>query len=47
MIAVGVAASGDPPATGELVTSLVDGAMSGAVLHAAANTLTATSSRQR
>ena len=47
MIAVGVAPSGEAPGIGELVTSLVDGPTSGAVLHAATNTLTATNSRQR
>jgi hypothetical protein len=45
MMAVGVAASGEPPGMGELVTNLVDGAGSGWVLHAAMTRLTTRSSR--
>ena len=47
MTAVGVAASGEPPGIGELVTSFVDGSVSGGALHAATTTLTASSNRQR
>jgi hypothetical protein len=47
MTAVGVAGSGEAPGTGELVTSFVEGIVSGGVLHAATTRLTASSSRQR
>src|SRR5215213_1428164 len=47
MMTVGVAASGEPPGTGELVTSFVDGMVSGGLLHAAITRLARTSSNER